>query len=81
MLYEVITGVLVLSEFAGAAAELSEAVRVNPYDIERTADALHRALTMPAAERRARMQVLRRRVLTYDVHAWARTFIASYNFV
>jgi trehalose 6-phosphate synthase/phosphatase len=70
-------GVLVLSEFAGAAAELSEAVRVNPYDIESTADALHRALTMPPAERRARMQVLRRRVLTYDVHAWARAFIAQ----
>ncbi len=69
-------GVLVLSEFAGAAAELSEALLVNPYDVERTADTLERALAMPEDERRARMAVLRHRVLTYDVHWWARSLIA-----
>jgi trehalose 6-phosphate synthase/phosphatase len=68
-------GVLVLSEFAGAAAELSEALLVNPYDVERTADTLERALAMPEEERRARMAVLRHRVLTYDVHWWARSLI------
>ena len=68
-------GVLVLSEFAGAAAELSEALLVNPYDVEQTAATLHRALTMPADERRTRMAVLRERVMTYDVHRWARSFI------
>jgi trehalose 6-phosphate synthase/phosphatase len=68
-------GVLVLSEFAGAAAELEGAVCVNPYDIDASAEAIHRALTMSAAEQRARMTVLRRRVATYDVHAWARSFI------
>jgi len=47
-------GVLVLSEFAGAAQELSEALHVNPYDVERTAEALHRALVMPEEERRTR---------------------------
>ena len=70
-------GVLVLSEFAGAASELSEAVRVNPYDVERTADAFHRALTMPEEERRTRMAVLRERVLGHDVHGWASAFVAQ----
>jgi trehalose 6-phosphate synthase/phosphatase len=69
-------GVLVLSEFAGAASELSEALLVNPYDVERTAETLHRALTMTREERQARMDVLRHRVMTYDVHWWARSFIA-----
>jgi trehalose 6-phosphate synthase/phosphatase len=49
---------------------------VNPYDVERTADTLERALAMPEDERRARMAVLRHRVLTYDVHWWARSLIA-----
>jgi len=68
-------GVLVLSEFAGAASELSEALRVNPYDVEQTAEAFHRALSMPEEERRARMAVLRARVMRHDVHAWAEGFV------
>ncbi|HEY8514622.1 MAG TPA: bifunctional alpha,alpha-trehalose-phosphate synthase (UDP-forming)/trehalose-phosphatase [Candidatus Binatia bacterium] len=70
-------GVLVLSELAGAASELAEAIIVNPYDVEGTADALRRALTMPGAERRARMRALRRRVRTYDVHSWVRSFLRA----
>jgi len=69
-------GVLVLSELAGAAAELAEALHVNPYDIDRTAEALRRALEMPREERRTRMAALRQRVMTHDVHWWARTFVA-----
>ena len=69
-------GVLVLSEFAGASAELAEAVHINPYDVEGTADAIHRALTMGEDERRTRMQALRSRVVTYDIHRWARSFLA-----
>jgi trehalose 6-phosphate synthase/phosphatase len=68
-------GVLVLSEFAGAASELAEAVHVNPYDIDGMAAAYFRALTMPAGERRLRMRALRRRVAAHDVHRWARTFL------
>jgi trehalose 6-phosphate synthase/phosphatase len=68
-------GVLVLSEFAGAASELSDALRVNPYDLDSTAEALARALEMPEEERRARMAVLRDRVMKHDVHAWARSFV------
>jgi trehalose 6-phosphate synthase/phosphatase len=68
-------GVLVLSEFAGAAAELNGAITVNPYDIEGVADSIHRALSMSIEERHARMRALRRRVLEHDVHAWAGAFI------
>jgi trehalose 6-phosphate synthase/phosphatase len=70
-------GVLVLSELAGAASELAEAIIVNPYDVDRTAEAIRRALTMPGAERRTRMRALRRRVLTYDVHSWVRAFLRA----
>ncbi|MBL8955518.1 MAG: bifunctional alpha,alpha-trehalose-phosphate synthase (UDP-forming)/trehalose-phosphatase [Myxococcaceae bacterium] len=70
-------GVLVLSELAGAASELAEAVRVNPYDVERTAAAVHRALVMTPDERRQRMQGLRRRVFAHDVHHWAASFLAQ----
>jgi len=68
-------GVLVLSETAGAAAELPEALIVNPYDIDAVADSLHRALEMPAAERRARMSALRHRVRANDVWGWLRRFL------
>ena len=68
-------GVLVLSEFAGAAAELGEAVVVNPYDVEALADAIRTSLAMDPSERRARMHNLRRRVLKHDVHQWADRFI------
>lgn len=70
-------GVLVLSEFAGAAAELAEALHVNPYDIDRTAAAIHRALTLPRDERRTRMVAMRQRVFGYDVHHWVKAFIES----
>jgi trehalose 6-phosphate synthase/phosphatase len=68
-------GVLVLSEFAGAAAELAEAIHVNPYDTEGMAQAFARALEMPEAEQRTRMATLRQRVFSYDVHWWASTFL------
>lgn len=68
-------GVLLLSEFAGAADELGEALLVNPFDLDAVADAILRALTMHPAERRARMRALRRRVRQHTVHVWARQFI------
>lgn len=70
-------GVLVLSEFAGAASELAEAVMMNPFDVDRTSEIIHRALTLPADERLARMRALRRRVLSYDVHHWVRSYLES----
>lgn len=64
-------GVLILSRFAGAAREMQEALVVNPYHVEETADALHQALTMPAAEQRERMASLRSTVHEYNVYRWA----------
>ena len=68
-------GVLVLSHLAGAAETMREAVLVNPYDIAGTAEALHRALTMPEAERRRRLAALKKREQRYNVHVWARQFL------
>jgi trehalose 6-phosphate synthase len=64
-------GVLVLSQFTGAARELLEALIVNPYHIEQSAEALYRALTMPDGEQRERMRGLRARVRDYNVYRWA----------
>ena len=64
-------GVLVLSENAGAAQELRDAVMINPYDVERFAQALERAIDMPDDERRRRMQLLRRVVAGRDIFSWA----------
>lgn len=68
-------GALILSEFAGAAAELTEAIQVNPYDLDRTASAIEQALSMPDEERRARMWALRRRVENHNCYRWADSFI------
>ena len=70
-------GVLVLSEFAGAASELGEALTVNPYDVESLALTLERALLMPEAERRERMSQLREKVRARPVELWARQFVAQ----
>ena len=68
-------GVLVLSEFAGAAIELKESVLVNPHDTDGVKDALKNALTMTPAESRKRMRSLRKQVLAHDVDRWARSFL------
>ena len=64
-------GVLVLSEFTGAARELPEALIVNPYDSDQCAAALHLALSMPAAEQRDRMRLMRGLVAEFNVFRWA----------
>lgn len=66
-----IDGVLVLSEFAGAAHELVRALLVNPFDIDGTTDALERAIDMPASEQHARMLPMRRHLFRHDVYRWA----------
>jgi trehalose 6-phosphate synthase len=68
---EDLDGVLILSELAGAAHELAEALIINPYDERGFAEAIARAIDMPSWERRRRMQALRRRVAGRDVLAWA----------
>ena len=64
-------GVLVLSQFTGAARELLEALIVNPYHIEQSAQALHRAVTMPEIEQRERMRSMRALVHDFNVYRWA----------
>jgi trehalose 6-phosphate synthase len=64
-------GVLVLSQFTGAARELHEALIVNPYHIEQSADALYKALTMPELEQRDRMRSMRSLVKDFNVYRWA----------
>ena len=63
--------VLVLSRFTGAARELPEALVVNPYDADQCALALHIALTMPDAEQRDRMQLMRGLIREFSVYRWA----------
>lgn len=69
-------GVLVLSEFAGAAAELTDALIVNPYDVDGTAEAIHEALTMQGRDRRDRMRALRAHVMQHTVHDWTASFLS-----
>jgi trehalose 6-phosphate synthase/phosphatase len=64
------SGVLLLSEFAGAAAELSEALLVNPYDVEAMARTMEQALRMDEKERARRMQSMRKRLFDYPVQRW-----------
>jgi trehalose 6-phosphate synthase len=70
-------GVLVLSVFAGAARELSDALLINPYDTEEFADAIHHGMSMDAPERRVRMQRLSRQVEEHNVYRWAADFLAE----
>jgi alpha,alpha-trehalose-phosphate synthase [UDP-forming] len=64
-------GALILSTFAGAAHELSDALLVNPYDVAQLAEAIHRALEMPEGEQAARMQRMRHNVREHNVYRWA----------
>ena len=71
------TGVLIISEMAGAAKELGEAVVVNPNDIEGIAGALKLALTMPEEEQVMRNEIMQNRLRRYDVVKWAADFIKA----
>jgi trehalose 6-phosphate synthase len=64
-------GVLVLSEFTGAARELTEALIVNPYDLEASSNALAAALAMSAEEQRDRMRSMRSLLTQFNVYRWA----------
>jgi trehalose 6-phosphate synthase len=70
-------GMLVLSRFAGAAEQLKEALLVNPYDTQGTAQAIQRALTMSLDERISRHESLLGRIRKFDVHWWSSTFLQA----
>jgi trehalose 6-phosphate synthase/phosphatase len=72
-------GVLVLSEMAGAAAELGEALIINPLDYQDIADAIEKAFVMPVEEQTKRMEAMRERIRDYDVFAWTNDFFTQMN--
>ena len=72
-----LTGVLVLSEFAGSAEQLDQAFIVNPYDLDELADVLGEAIDLPVDQQRARMAALRRTVTRWNVYTWAAEFLAA----
>lgn len=69
------TGVLLLSEFAGAAAELRSAIQINPHDVDGVAEAMHHGLHMPPLHAKRRMRAMRRVVRNHTVHDWAGKFL------
>jgi len=70
-------GVLVLSQFTGAAKALKEALIINPYSAEQTAEAIHSALTMSSTEQYRRMKKMRDVVKNYNVYRWSAEFIKA----
>jgi trehalose 6-phosphate synthase len=70
-------GVLVLSRFAGAAEQMGEALLVNPFSREELSDAIHRALTMPLAERRRKWEGLTQVVRDTGVGIWRDDFVST----
>ena len=70
-------GVLILSRFTGAARELRDALQVNPYDTEQTAEAIRAALEMQSEEKQLRMQRMRKTVREFNVFRWAGTLIGE----
>ncbi len=74
-------GALVLSEFTGAADELTQAIKVNPHDIAGLKDAIMQAIDMPEKEKDRRMRALRRRVRENDVARWSARFLADLDTV
>lgn len=70
-------GMLILSQFAGAAKELKDALIVNPYSAEETSSALYLALNMTAKEKALRMDRMRKIVMNYNVYRWSAELIKS----
>jgi trehalose 6-phosphate synthase len=70
-------GVLILSQFAGAAAQMKDALIVNPLSPEDVGDAIRRGLDMPVAERRRRWQSLMQGITRNDVTAWRDAFVSA----
>ena len=71
------SGVLILSQFTGAARELRDALLVNPYDIDQTAEAIRVALEMQPEEKQMRMQRMRKTIREHNIYRWAGNLIAE----
>ncbi len=70
-------GVLILSQFTGAARELRDALLVNPYDIDQSADAIRVALEMEPEDKQLRMHRMRRTVKEHNIYRWAGNLISE----
>jgi len=71
------SGVLILSRFTGAAEELQDALLVNPYDIDQTAEAIRVALEMEPEEKQLRVQNMRRVIKEHNIYRWAGNLITE----
>ena len=72
-------GVLILSELAGAAKELPQAIMVNPFDINQLANSIKTAIEMPLKEQYERNKISRKRIKRYDIEKWASSFMEALN--
>ena len=72
-------GVLILSEFAGAASELNEALLINPFYIEDIADSIYMAIHIPAEVREAIMYSMREKIRKHDIHYWVESFLNEFE--
>jgi trehalose 6-phosphate synthase len=70
-------GTLILSRFAGASQELNGAIIINPYDIERSADAIKSALEMPEEEQTRRMTQMRLEIVRHNIYSWASNLLRT----
>ena len=70
-----VTGVLILSEMAGASKELSDAILINPNNIEQMVDAIHEALTMPEGEQIRHISIMQETLKRYNIHHWVSIFM------
>ncbi|WP_020529541.1 bifunctional alpha,alpha-trehalose-phosphate synthase (UDP-forming)/trehalose-phosphatase [Flexithrix dorotheae] len=74
-------GVLILSEMAGSAKEMSEAILINPNDIDQIVNAMHQALEMPEAEQIARNEEMQEKLKRYNIHRWVEVFFEQLDFI
>ncbi|RAK06325.1 trehalose 6-phosphate synthase [Halanaerobium saccharolyticum] len=72
------SGVLLLSEFAGAAEYLDSAIKVNPYDVEAVADSIYQGLEMPESEKKERLKKAQADLKEYDINWWRDTFLEKW---
>ncbi len=68
-------GVLILSEMAGAAKELSDSLLINPNDVNQLAEAMHKALSMPEEQQKKHMSVMQNSLKRYNIHHWVKLFV------
>ncbi len=74
-------GVLILSEMAGASNELSDAILINPNDIDQIANAIHEALTMPTEEQQRRVETMQKTLMKFNIHHWVNLFMDRLKYI